>query len=227
MNHTAYIPGKECHSSMNKKCCKLLPHYSLPATDTEFLLRNIQYSSENGLDIPNHFLSNDYIYPGNLTRDVAMSMATDEFDDWRNQERIRRGDVCPSAKWWNDLNSGRRYYRGISDSMDNTIYERNNFPSGWFNAKCANPITQPGNTVPYRNPYVENQVCGNQPFNPDTAGAQTLPMNNLGTKHYFYSITELEKFPDPFCRCRGAGRPCTDGKGKCYNCNKRYPELYY
>lgn len=231
MNHSAYIPGAPCDKS---KCCKPLPHYSLPVTDDEFLMRNIQFTEEKGVDIPDQYLTSAYVYPGNLTRDVAMSMGKDEYEDWRRQERTRRGNVCPSAKWWQDLNSGRRYYRGISDDLDQTMNERNNFASGWFNAKCVNKETMAGSSVPYRNPYVENISCGNDPYtnrkfyNPDVSGQQRIPMNNLGSKHYYYSIYDLRKWPDPFCRCTGSGVPCA-GKnaGKCFNCNKRYPDKYY
>lgn len=151
-------------------------------SDTEFILRNIAHSETVGLDIPDTYLQNmRYVYPGSLTRDTINTMRKDEFDDWKREQRIRRGDVCPSKKWWQDLNSGRRYERGVSDHLDQTIIERNNFASGWFNAKCN---ARPGG-APFRNPYDE------EVYNPDLYESRVPANGEYINKHYHYSIYDL------------------------------------
>ena len=203
-----------------KNDCPKLPHYSSPISDDEFVMRNVAISNQQGLDIPDTYLGNmKYVYPGSITRDVAMSMSKDELEDWQRQERIRRGDVCPSTKWWQDLNSGRHgYARGFDDSLDQSIDERNNFVSGWFNAKCGS--SAPGG-CPYRNPYQEEK-CSN-PYDPDLYDQRNIPMNNLSGKHYFYSLYDLEKWPSMFKRC-----PQTNViQNKKYDFNPNLPERYY
>lgn len=199
----------------------LLPHYSPALTNDAFVERNIQMSEMGGLDIPDTFLHNNrYIYPGSLTRDVEMTMKKDEYQDWQAERRQMRGDVCPSSKWWQDLNKRHGMSRGFSDNLDSSMRERNNFASGWFNAKCGQKFGAGPGQVPYRNPYVENKC---ETYNPDMYDQRPTPMNNLSGKHYFYSIYDLEKWPRPAARCT---RPNTITE-KRYMQNHSFPGNYY
>ena len=197
-----------------------LPHYSPAINDDMFIQRNIQLASSSTLDIPDYFLSSHrYIYPGELTRDVAATMTKNDYEDWKRQERIRRGEVCPGDKFWNDLNTGRTgYERGTSDNMDHTIYERNNFGSGWLNAKCGGGF--PG-ACPYRNPNIENLCMPS--YNPDKYIDRVVPMNNFGSKHYFYSLHDIDKWPKTVNRCQNEAY--VDNTAYMYNC--KFGEKYY
>lgn len=187
--------------------CPKLPHYDTPLSDHQFIMRNIALSesrhSHGDIGEDTHDYSKEYDMDS-FSRDVLMSMKKEDQEDWYREQRVRRGDICPSTKWWQDLNSGRRYARGVDDGLDHTINERNNFASGWLNAKYGR---SPGG-APYRNTY-----------DPDAYREPTVPMNNFGARHYFYSLHDLEKWPNTFNRgvTRQQPRP-----GPSINTSERY-----
>ena len=193
-----YDLNRSCKTD-EKDCCPPFPHYTMPITDQDFVERNIQMSNDDGVSFDPTEQLPRYVYPGNLALDESKTMAKCDYDEWLRQEDVaRRGNLA--TKFWQDLNTGRRgMARGLSDGLDLTIEERNNFPSGWFNAKMQYGGT-PGGT-PWRDPYLENHV----PIDPMKYRTPLVTNTSLGNRHYFYSIYDLDDVSGTgvtFCKCK-------------------------
>jgi hypothetical protein len=222
-----YDLNRSCKSD-EKDCCPPFPHYTMPITDQDFVQRNIQLSNQgDGIDMMDTL--HQYVYPGDLAEDEAKSMKKCEYDEWVRQEDVARRSVMPN-KFWQDLNTGRRgYARGLSDNLDDTILERNNVPSGWFNGKCG---IVPGG-APYYQAYLENH----EPVDPMNYRKPIVNMTSMGNRHYFYSTYDLDDQNPSFCKCQRSKEVnlqmhAMDSMrgGTCPNCNKKmektWPERY-
>ena len=205
-----------CQMSNNFNCCPPLPHYSLIVSDDDFVERNILLSETSGekfsvldgvnSDVPggySKFKGVNAAYPGGcpqLAEDERNTMPPCQRMEYDRQEAVARRGVYPQ-KYWQDLNQGRHYARGLSDDLDLTMSEQNNFSSGWYNGKEG---LLPG-AAPYRNPYCENGrpghcksmltserveteddlYCQNHPaFNPDCARKPMVNMTSMGSRSY-------------------------------------------
>lgn len=221
-----------------KNCCPAFPHYTSPITDEDFVERNIQMS--DNFDYPFDPMEQlpHYVYPGDLAYDESKTLPKCEYKEWERQQDVARYNALPT-KFWQDLNTGRRgYARNLSDNLDLTMNERNNFASGWWNAlnkDDRNPNTTPGG-APWRNPYLENHV----PYDPQKYRAPLVTNTALGNRQYFYSIYDLDDIEGTnvvYCKCPQSPQMLLQmktvdwRKGQtCPDCGKkqmmRYPERY-
>lgn len=103
-----------------KKKVELYPHhYSTSTSDDEFIERNITLSKIGGVNSS---------YPGGvsqLAEDEKNTMGTHERREYDRQEIVARREV--PQKYWQDLNRGRHYVRGVSDDLDHTFAESVNY----------------------------------------------------------------------------------------------------
>ena len=187
-----YDLNRDCKSD-EKNSCPPFPHYTLPITDQDFVVRNIELSNQGtGIDVMDTL--HQYVYPGDLAYDESQTMKKCEYAEWTRQEDQARRCIYPD-KFWQDLNQGRRgYARGLSDNLDETIIGRNNWPSGWING-VAGAI--PGD-CPYRDPYLENHT----PIDPMNYRKPIVDNATMGNRHYFYSIHDMDFYPDKFSKCQ-------------------------
>ena len=227
------LSNKKDDMKCKRKCCPSpLPHYNLTITDQDFVERNIELSAMNrpDTDIKADALSTlpAYRYQGDLAKDELRALPAHEYDAYIEEAGTARR--CRKWWWWRDLNKGRWYQRGLNDTLDETINERNNRPAGWYNAYAgyapySGDPTDAGRSVcmtgpgqqPYAQPYLENGI---PPVNPES---YIYPLTNMATysnKHYFYSIYDLDKYPQSFCRPKV---PVEHRPPKCYT---DYPERY-
>ena len=197
-----------------KNYCPVMPHYTMPISDQDFVNRNIELSNQGGsMDMMDTL--NQYTYPGDLAHDEARTMKKDEYEEWTRQEDVARRNTYPS-KYWQDLNRGRHYARGLDDTLDLTNNERNNWASGWINGMSG---AAPGSRA-YRDPYEENHTA-QDPMNyrrPFVSNA------TMGSRHYFYSIYDLDRYPDMHSKCERTLRMRSEG-GE-YKKSINYPERY-
>jgi len=228
-----YDLNRKCNTD-EKNCCPPLPHYTLPITDQDFINRNIELTNEGtGIDPMDTLYTERYVGDMDWVEAESKTMSKCDYQEWKRQEDIARRNIMPT-KFWQDLNQGRRgYARGLSDDLDLTIEERNNFASGWYNAKTKDSYqVQPGG-APYRRPYMELK----EPVNPMNYRRPITNNVSLGNRKYFWDIYSLNEYPDMYCKCW----PSKDvllqehkmdwRRGQtCPTCNKKqmmsYPERY-
>ncbi len=222
-----YDLNRSCKNT-EKDCCPPFPHYTMPISDGDFVERNIELSNQ-GTGIDTMDTLHQYIYPGSLEYDESKTLSKCEYAEWKRQEDQARRNIMPT-KFWQDLNAGRQgYARGLSDNLDETMIGRNNWPSGWINGVSG---AIPGDK-PWRDPYLENYT----PIDPMNYRKPIVNNATMGNRHYFYSIYDLDEYPEMFCKCERSAAvkldiASTDWRrgGTCANCGKRqmvrYPERY-
>ena len=217
-----------CKTTDDFKCCPPLPHYPKIISDNSFVKRNIDLSDLSGsswdpLTQINSTYGGSCCYPGGcdqLATDERNTMSKCQRLEYNRQEKVARRNVYPE-KYWQDLNTGRWYQRGLDDNLDDTIAERNNTVSGFYNAKHG---IAPGD-APFRNPYCENMP---EPFNPDQYRAPLVNMNTMGCRSYKWdTIYQKGRYPSMFCRSGQYNEPQRDDP-RCdpERCHMRYPEEY-
>lgn len=216
---------EDCVMQNDFKCCPPLPHYSKIISDGNFVARNIALTDMSDspwnplTDINSTYAGgccNQYsaAYPGGsaqLSKDEEDTMGPCEKTEFERQEDVARRWKYDNY-FWQDLNQGRQYARGLSDNLDETIAERNNFTSGWYNGKEG---MLPGD-APYRNPYCENHP----PYNPYEYRKPLVNMRTFGSRSYKWdTIYQQGRYPDQFCRSGQYNdqlvNPRCD-KGRCY-----------
>lgn len=251
----------ECTKSDNFNCCPPLPHYSLVVSDNEFVERNILLSTTSGekfsvLDGANADVLGGYdaydgvnsMYPGGSSKfaeDERDTMPPCQRAEYDRQEVVARRGVYPQ-KYWQDLNRGRHYARGLSDDLDLTMSEQNNFASGWYNAKEGILA----GAAPYRNPYCENGLympenkdeadlyCRTHPaYNPNCARKPMVNMTSMGCRTYKWdtiydaaraqgigagSADYWSQYPQMFCKSGQYNSP-KDNPRSDPPCYKKYP----
>ena len=222
----------KCTMSNDFKCCPPLPHYPKIISDGNFVARNIALtdmasSSWDPLTEMNSTYSGgccdqySAAYPGGkegLVKDEINTMGPCEKDDFERQEKVaRRWDY--DKRFWQDLNGGRFYARGLDDNLDETVAERNNTVSGWINAKEGFFA----GAAPYRNPYCEN----NPAFNPDKYRLPLVDMRTFGSRNYKWdTIYDQSRYPDMFCRSGQFNDQLVNPRCEGDRCHMKYPEEY-
>jgi hypothetical protein len=158
---------------------------------------------------------------------------------------VARRNVYPQ-KYWQDLNRGRYYARGLSDDLDLTLSEQNNFASGWYNAKEGILA----GAAPYRNPYCENGRCisedgevddlyckSHPAYNPNCARKPMVNMTSMGSRSYKWdtiydsaraqgvgagSADYWSQYPQMFCKSGQYNSP-QENPRRDPSCYKKYP----
>ena len=210
----------KCKMSTNNDCCPPLPHYNIIVSDDDFVERNILLSNSSG-EVYNPLTGINASYPGGceeLARQERNTLKPCERIDYDEQERLaRRWDF--KKRFWQDLNSGRWYARGLSDNLDETIAERNNFVSGWLNAKNG----ELAGAAPFRDPYCETH----KPYNPNCARRPLVNMRTFGSRSYkFDTIYDKDRYPSQFCKSGEFNFPQSPNK-RCFpGCYQDYEEEY-
>ena len=201
-------------------CCIPLPHYSSPISDADFVLRNIALTNTSGEEYSplNNLITS---YPGG-----GAALAEEERNTMPKCKRAEYDRQEAQARRWNynkyyyqDLNQGRFYARGLSDDLDLTLSEANNTTSGWYNGLYG---IAPGQ-APYRDPRCSDI---GPPFNPMCNRTPLAPMNSLGSRSYrFDTIYDHQRYPSRFCMSGQNFKPpnpnprCSDDR-----CFLPYPE---
>ena len=229
----------ECVMQNDFDCCPNLPHYSNVISDGNFIARNIALHDMSSsvwdplTDINSTYAGgccDQYLaaYPGGnagLQIDEEDTMGPCLRAEFDRQE-------CQARRWnydkyfWQDLNQGRFYARGLSDDLDDTIAERNNFSSGWYNGKSG---TKPGG-APYRNPYDSgyhtNGSTDDEPYNPQKYRRPVVNQVSMGSRSYKWdTIYDQGRYPDQFCRSGQYNHQLSNPR-EGINCELNYGEKY-
>ena len=209
-----------CVSSIEKNCCPPFPHYQ-SLSDDDFVTRNIMLTNSSGEEY-NPLNEINTSYPGGCEelakqeRDTLTGCLRNEYD--RQEQVARRWDF--KDRFWQDLNNGRWYARGLSDNLDETIAERNNAAVGWLNA--VNDGEFPGD-APFRDPYCTEHKA----YDPYCYRKPLVNMRTFGSRSYKWdTIYQKERYPDQFCKSGEFNFPPSPNPRCSPSCYKTYPETY-